>query len=197
MNDPYVTLGVSSNATLDEIKTAYRELAKKYHPDNFASNPDMQKFANEKMKEINEAYDEILRIRRSGSTEFVDYAAIRNLIRNGRLFEADSMLNNVSSSGRNAEWHYLKGTIFLNNGWVNDAERELELAARLEPSNSEYTAAYNRLKNSRSGQYGGYNSAPPSGSYGRGGCSGCDVCTGLLCADCCCECMGGDLIRCC
>ena len=40
---------------------------------------------------------------------------------------------------------------------------------------------------------GGYN----TGSYGGGGCSACDLCSGLICADCCCECMGGDLIRCC
>ncbi len=196
MNDPYITLGVTSSATLDEIKAAYRELAKKYHPDNYADNPDMQAFATEKMKEINEAYDEILRIRRSGGTAYTDYSSIRQMIRNGRLFDADSALNSVDSASRGAEWHFLKGTVYLNNGWVNDAEREFEFAVRLEPSNGEYTAALNSIKNTRSGQFGGYNTSAPN--YGSGsGCSGCDVCTGLMCADCCCECMGGDLIRCC
>ena len=52
MNDPFAVLGVSSSATEDEIKSAYRRLAKKYHPD---LNPG-DKAAEQKMKEINEAY---------------------------------------------------------------------------------------------------------------------------------------------
>ena len=59
MSDPYKVLGVSPNATDDEIKTAYRELAKKYHPDNYAESP-LADLASEKMKEINEAYDTCL-----------------------------------------------------------------------------------------------------------------------------------------
>ena len=64
MKDPYSVLGVSRNATDDEIKDAYRELARKYHPDNYAGNP-LSDLAQEKMKEINEAYDAIISERRS------------------------------------------------------------------------------------------------------------------------------------
>jgi curved DNA-binding protein CbpA len=59
MNDPYVVLGVSKNATDDEIKEAYRSLARKYHPDNYVDNP-LSDLASEKMKEINDAYDAIM-----------------------------------------------------------------------------------------------------------------------------------------
>ena len=58
MNDPYVTLGVTRSASDEEIKRAYRELARKYHPDNYVNNP-LADLAQEKMKEINEAYDAI------------------------------------------------------------------------------------------------------------------------------------------
>ena len=51
--DPYQVLGVSPNASEDEIRQAYRRLAKKYHPDTNAGNPD----AADKFKEVNEAYD--------------------------------------------------------------------------------------------------------------------------------------------
>ena len=54
MNDPYKILGVSQNATDDEIKKAYRNLARKYHPDNFAGSA-MAELAEEKMKQLNEA----------------------------------------------------------------------------------------------------------------------------------------------
>ena len=58
MKDPYAVLGVSPNASDEEIKNAYREMARKYHPDNYADNP-LSDLAGEKMKEINEAYDQI------------------------------------------------------------------------------------------------------------------------------------------
>ena len=56
MNDPYKVLGISPNATDDEVKAAYRELARKYHPDNYTNNP-LSDLAQQKMQEINEAYD--------------------------------------------------------------------------------------------------------------------------------------------
>ncbi len=57
MSDPYSVLGVSPNASDEEIKKAYREkLARKYHPDNYQNNP-LADLAEEKMKEVNEAYD--------------------------------------------------------------------------------------------------------------------------------------------
>ena len=65
VNDPYEVLGVSPNATDDEVKAAYREMARKYHPDNYTNNP-LSELAQEKMQEINEAYDTIVRMRRQG-----------------------------------------------------------------------------------------------------------------------------------
>lgn len=68
MSDPYKVLGVSPTATDEEIKKAYRALARKYHPDNYANNP-LADLVQEKMKEINEAYDEIQKLRASGGRE--------------------------------------------------------------------------------------------------------------------------------
>lgn len=66
MTDPYKVLGVSPDATDEEIKKAYRNLAKKYHPDNYVDNP-LSDLASDKMKEINEAYGEIQRLRSGGA----------------------------------------------------------------------------------------------------------------------------------
>jgi len=68
MTDPYVVLGVARTASDDEIKAAYRALAKKYHPDNYANAPDIADVASEKMREVNEAYDTIVKERKNGGS---------------------------------------------------------------------------------------------------------------------------------
>ncbi|MBQ4096004.1 MAG: J domain-containing protein [Oscillospiraceae bacterium] len=205
MNDPYKILGVSPSASDDEIKAAYRELAKKYHPDNYANNP-LGDLANEKMTEVNAAFDEIMNSRRGGSaygsTSYgysqgsSDYSQIRSLIQSGNVTEADNILSQISESYRNAEWYFLKGSVAYSRGWLNDAYNYFSRACSMDPNNREYSAALNQMNSQR----GGYMNGSPSQHYNTSsnpGCSGCDLCQGLICADCCCECMGGDLISCC
>lgn len=214
MSDPYKILGVSPSATDEEIKTAYRELAKKYHPDNYAGSP-IADLASEKMKEVNEAYDQIMNERKHGAqgtppwgTNYSygnpqtnsgyygnssSFADVRNLIMNGRIADAEQILNGVPSEGRNAEWYFLKGTVLYKRGWLEEAYNHFSRAVQMDPGNGEYRAAMNQVTNQRSGAYGGYN----PNMQRVGGCNSCDICSNLICADCCCECMGGDLIPCC
>ena len=72
MTDPYKVLNIPSTATDEEVKKAYRELARKYHPDNYHDNP-LADLAQEKMKEINEAYDMIQRQRQGRSNAGSSY----------------------------------------------------------------------------------------------------------------------------
>lgn len=204
MKDPYEVLGVSRDATDDEIKSAYRQLARKYHPDNYTNDP-LSDLAEEKMKEINEAYDSIMNQRRNGgsSSSTGGYSAytnsgfsnIRLVIGQNRLDEAQRMLDAVEISRRNAEWYFLNGSVQYKRGWFDNAYTNFSTACRMDPSNEEYRAALNQIQYTRNGgnpfNTRGYNTNT------AGGCSACDVCTGLICADTCCECMGGDLIGCC
>ena len=67
MLDPYSVLGVSRNATDEEIKKAYRKLSRKYHPDANINNPNKDQ-AEEKFKEVQQAYEQIMREREYGSS---------------------------------------------------------------------------------------------------------------------------------
>ena len=66
--DPYKVLGVTPQTSDDDVKRAYRELARKYHPDNYVNNP-LADLAETRMKEINEAYDMIMNERRNPAAD--------------------------------------------------------------------------------------------------------------------------------
>ena len=217
--NPYEILGVSDNASDEQIKEAYRNLARKYQSDNYSSG-NLSEAAAAKMKEIDEAYDTIIMLR-SGNTDYNrnsgysdtrsnyggsfgrrgeqgshsyynngEYSDVRDKIRIGRLDDAEMLLDGISPEKRSAEWFFLKGSIQNRRGWKEEALVNYAKACRMAPDNAEYRAAYNNLNRSAAGGY-------RTGDSRKRGPSGCDVCTGLICADCCCECMGGDLIRCC
>lgn len=208
MTNPYKVLGVNEGATNEEIRAAYLSLVKKYHPDKY-TDPDMKQLANEKLKEINEAYDQLTK--NPGKTASSGYSGAaygagghggsysgpeadrfiraRSLINAGNLDGAKTILDSIQT--RNAEWYYLYGIIYLRQGWYDKAREFLGRAYRMEPGNAEYAQAYNTLR------YTGNPYSRPRQSTSYGNCSACDICSGLMCADCCCECMGGDLIRCC
>ena len=208
MTNPYKVLGVNEGATNEEIRAAYLSLVKKYHPDKY-TDPDMKQLANEKLKEINEAYDQLTK--NPGKTASSGYSGAaygagghggsysgpeadrfvraRSLLNAGNLDGAKTILDSIQT--RNAEWYYLYGIIYLRQGWYDKAREFLGRAYRTEPGNAEYAQAYNTLR------YTGNPYSRPRQSTSYGNCSACDICSGLMCADCCCECMGGDLIRCC
>ncbi len=195
MKNPYEILGVRQNATQEEIKNAYHELARKYHPDNF-SDDTMKELANEKMQEINEAYD-ILCGRNGGSSSYFAsvFAEIRTLINNRSYSEAEIKLDAMNNSDRNAEWHFLKGCVVSQRGWYLEAQKHFETACNMDPSNQEYRQAYESMRNTAYNYSQGYDQ--PQHRSSRSDCCDADCCTKLICLDCLCECMGGDFISCC
>ncbi len=199
--DPYSVLGISRDATDEEVKKAYRELARKYHPDNYGDDNPLKDLAVERMQEINAAYEEIERDRKSGrsggnytgSTSGI-YAEIRRKINARHFSEAEKMLAGISEYDRSAEWHYLTSVVLMHRNRVNEAMRELEIACTMDPSNMEYQRA-KEMFNSTVRGYGStyYGDGPRRRSDAD---DACNCCMNLMCLDCLCECMGGDLIPC-
>ena len=211
MNDPYQTLGVSESASDEEVKKAYRELARKYHPDHYHDNP-LADLAQEKMKEINAAYEEINR-RRGGSgsgsygrssyggTGYQNYGSqqhysgssssvlqqVRLAIQSGDISRAEALLANYSD--HNAEWNFLRGAVCYRRGWMDEAKRYYQTACQMDPGNAEYRQALEFMETGTQASY-----------HPRGTVFSTDLCGGNLCLPLCCAyslCPGGYYWFCC
>lgn len=171
MRDPYQVLGVPSTATDEEVKKAYRDLARKYHPDNYHDNP-LADLAQERMKEINEAYETVQsqrKAQRSGGYSAGGqryggqgygyqsgyqngyqggytsrYQRVRMAISSGDLNLAEELLN--AQSDHDAEWNFLKGAICYRRGWLDEARRYYQTAVTMAPDNPEYQRALDILE---------------------------------------------------
>ncbi len=197
MKDPYSVLGLSPGASDEEVKRAYRELARKYHPDNYQDNP-LADLAEEKMKEINEAYDAITHQRSGGGSYQSGGAAyqsqsgyqsqgyqsaksdpfsarVRQCIQAGNLDAAERMLTQ-DATVKNAEWYFLMGVVCYRRGWLDEARQNYQMAAQMEPGNMEYRQAYAMMSQ------GGFSSYQPAGYNTSNDCNDC--CQAYLCLSC-------------
>ena len=198
MRDPYQVLGVPSTATDEEVKKAYRDLARKYHPDNYHDNP-LADLAQERMKEINEAYEAVQSQRKAAraggySGSYGGYQAgyqsgyqsggsryqrIRMAISQGNLNLAEELLNAMTD--HDAEWSFLKGAICYRRGWLDEARRYYQNAVNMDPDNQEYQRALD-IAEGRSTAYrpDGYDNVT-TGTCGNGDCL--RLCGATLCCN--------------
>ena len=222
MKDAYSILGVPYGASDEEVKNAYRNLVRRYHPDNYDDNNPLKELAKEKMQEINAAYDEIQRDRTAGSSTASEstsesssnsgsssysyssnstynatgiYVTIRQKINERRYREAEQLLMGVPQFERTADWHFLTSVCLVQRGRTADAMRELEIACSMDPSNLEYQKA-KEMFNTAGQRYGSAYYGQTARPYRSSTDEACDCCANLICLDCLCECMGGDLISC-
>ena len=168
MSDPYSVLGLRPDASDEEVKKAYKALAKKYHPDVAGNSPE----AARKMQEINTAYDQIINHKESFSTgssssyggygygyggygssreeEPLELRAAVAYINARRYMEAINALRSVPEERRTGRWYYLSAYAKAHTGDTVGAERDISIAIQKEPGNITYLSFRDRLLGRRS-----------------------------------------------
>ena len=204
--DPYQVLGVTRGASDEEIKKAYRNLSRKYHPDANINNPN-KAAAEEKFKQVQQAYDQIMKEKEmgsfgdfgfggyqsrqsSGSSEYENHMrAAANYIQSRHFREALNVLN--SMAGRNAMWYYYSA--IANNGVGNNvmALDHAKQAAAMEPNNFQYRQLVQQLEG---GGMWYRDMQGPFYEYSSGGSDFCmKLCIANMICNCCC---GGGICIC-
>lgn len=202
MLDPYSVLGVSRDASMDEIKKAYRKLSRKYHPDANINNPNKEE-AEEKFKQVQQAYDRIVREREQGASQSswsggfgggyqtqddqrsMEMRAAANYINAAHYQEALNVLNRMTE--RNGEWYYYHAIASAGAGNTANAMEDARRAVEMEPNNMQYQQLYHQLQSG--GQWyqnmgNGYGYERPGN--GLGSCCCQCLCLNMLCPGCCC-----------
>ena len=164
---PYEVLGVRQGASQEEIKAAYKELVKKYHPDKYIDNP-LADLAKEKLQEVNEAYDALMKggysenasagaNNSAGSGTYSSYQGgayygasgsiynqIRIALNNNEIAKAEQLLSKVTT--KDAEWYFLNGMISCRRGYIAQGVSDIQRAMEMNPDNQEYRQAYSQLR---------------------------------------------------
>ena len=212
MFDPYSVLGVSRDASDDEIKKAYRKLSRKYHPDDNINNPNKAQ-AEEKFKEVQQAYEQIMKEREYGSSgnynsyggfggfgtqgqnTYQDEEAVRrqaaaNYINSRHYKEAMNVLSSLQQ--RNGQWYYLSAMANMGLGNNVNALNDARSAVNMEPDNMQYRMLLQRLEG------GGTWYQEQQNPFGGMPSDGSDYCMKLCLANLACNlcCPGGGMFCC-
>ena len=171
MKSPYDILGIPTNASEEEIKKAYRNLSRKYHPDANVNNPNKEQ-AEERFKEVQQAYQAIMDEREGKTNGYGGFGgfggfsgfggeqrtssygdskedsylnAAMNYIRGGDYSSALRVLSDIDN--RTGRWYYISA--IANQGVGNQATalEHIQIAMRMEPNNMEYQQFYQVMQN--------------------------------------------------
>ena len=154
--DPYKVLGVSYDASDDEIKSAYRKLSRQYHPDANVGKPNQAEL-EEKFKEVQQAYQMIMDRKKAGDDPWSRYQqesqtdtnqyirAAVNYINNGYYREGMNVLEQIPEANRDGEWYYVSAVANYKTGNNGIALEHAKRACDMDPNNGYYRMFLNQI----------------------------------------------------
>ena len=224
-SDPFVILGIQKGVSQSEILEAYKT-KRAYYQQHVFDEGEAGADAARMLEVLDTAYQDAMSYTHEHAEvggeggESAAYDEVKAAISAKDFPKAQSLLDDMYYRG--GEWHYYQAIIFYEKNWLNESKKQLELAVDLEPENEKYKRSLENMKKKIDGtnafkqnkeqnvQDNGQNFSADGGSRqdyatqlsyqqqqatAADGC--CTACQCAICADCCCECLGGDLIRCC
>ncbi len=223
--DPFVILGIDKSSNQSEILEAYKN-KRSYYSAHVFDEGESGAEAARMLEILDNAYQSAMEYCHEnatvsgGTTEtyseesFDTFSEVKAALTAKDYVKAQELLDNIMD--RNGEWHYYQAIIYYEKSWLNESKRQLEFALQQEPDNQKYIKALEGIKRKIDGTrpfeggpkqdnahqtHNETNRTATRRTYSQqnrdteDGC--CAACQALWCADCCCECMGGDLISCC
>ena len=205
MKEYYELLGLTEDATDEEVLARYEQLREKYREERWLDG-EAGNEAAKMLAKVETAYAEIRASRQEQASQKSDenvYEEITALLKEGKVEEAQKRLDDCNE--RSAEWHYLQAVVFYKKNWTNDSKKQLEIALQMDPSNTKYKTAYDKMqaKNEYEKQSARQETANPyererdsefdeNSQMGGNACSDCiSCCYSYLCVSCCFDCCCG------
>lgn len=199
-------LGLTEEASVEEVKTAYEALRAKYLEERFMDG-DVGNNAANMLTKIDNAYNELMNEMRespdgTGENSEDLFLQVEELIKQGNITEAQRVLDGFNERG--GRWHYLQSVVFYRKSWINESKKQLEIAIQLEPDNAKYKESYAKLNekinydastgsNAGTGNGSAYrgqtmDSSAGDGQMGGNFCAQClDCCYTYMCLSCLCD----------
>lgn len=212
--DPFVIIGVDRNASQQEILEAYKAKRQELQEKRFLPGEEGADAARA-LTLLDDAYQKAMELKEQDNPIADDqdnYKLINEAIKNNDLERAQRFLDSMSY--RDGNWHFYQARVYYARRWYQECKKQLEVAMEIEPDNARFKSVYEKVcqkmnppqqQSTQQRTYEGNTTTHQEGrSYGRRndaddnvGGTICSVCATLWCLDSCCECMGGDLIKCC
>lgn len=145
MNNPFEVLGLKGWATPEEIRTAYRTLARQCHPD-MIQDPAEKEAAQTRMVALNLAYEEALRLAspRTGAPVTPELSSAEAILMAQRAMARNNpqgaLRSLIRCEQRDGDWYYMQGKVLMALEEFESAHQSFREAVRLDPENNVYRA---------------------------------------------------------
>ena len=145
--NPFIILGISRDASQNEIYEAYKA-KRDYYKEHIFDEGESGAQAARMLEQVEQAYKQAMDMSHDNATVSGEgessFDGVKQAIHDKSPERAQQELDKISYRG--AEWHYFQSIVFYEKNWLNDSRKQLEIALQMDPGNPKYQRAIDNLK---------------------------------------------------